>query len=63
MGSLPSVGSNVNYQVLYRQSNKDSTVKRPNFDTLFSENSAFSKICFSSPPSKFLEVCLNSEYM
>ncbi len=23
----------------------------------------FSKICFGSPPSKFLEVCLNSEYM
>ncbi len=23
----------------------------------------FSKICFGNPPSKFLEVCLNSEYM
>jgi hypothetical protein len=23
----------------------------------------FSKICFGNPPSKFLDVCLNSEYM
>ncbi len=29
----------------------------------FQKTVIFSKICFGSPPSKFLEVCLNSEYM
>jgi hypothetical protein len=29
------------------------SVKRPYFDTLFSENSVFSKIFFGKPPSKF----------
>ncbi len=39
------------------------TVKRPYFDTLFQKTVFFSKIFFGKPPSKFLEVCLNSEYM
>jgi hypothetical protein len=29
----------------------------------FQKTVFFSKICFGKPPSKFLEVCLNSEYM
>jgi predicted molibdopterin-dependent oxidoreductase YjgC len=40
-----------------------NTVKRTYFDTLFQKTVFFSKICFGSAPSKFLEVCLNSEYI
>ncbi len=29
----------------------------------FQKTVFFSKICFGDPPSKFLEVCLNSDYM
>ncbi len=35
----------------------------PIFDNLFQETVFFSQIFFGKPPSKFLEVCLNSEYM
>jgi hypothetical protein len=31
--------------------------------TFFQKTVFFSKICFGNPPSKFFEVCLNSEYM
>ncbi len=41
----------------------EGTVKRPYFDTLFWKIVVFSKICLGSPPSKFLEVCIISEYM
>jgi hypothetical protein len=40
-----------------------TTIKRPHFDTLFQKTVFFSKIYFGKPPSKFLEVCLYSEYM
>ncbi len=49
----------MNRQV-YKGKQKYNTVKRPYFDTLLSKQC---KIFFGKPLSKFLEVCLNSEYM
>jgi hypothetical protein len=53
----------VKYKVSWTSLQLSRTVKRPYFDTVFSENSVFSKMFLGKPPSKFFEVCLNLEYM